>query len=355
MPSTKVKNGTKPSTKVKNGTMPSTKVKNGTMPGTKFMVPITKDHFSPGMAMVSYANNFWTWVLPGKSHFPEPSIQILIKPYYKASKLKLVKMSKTISVDAKLSAKLSDGMVDANQRWDVPTAIEWMSQLAQFHPLWIEEPTSPDDILGHATISKALQPMGICVATGEQCHNKVMFKQFLQSGGMQFCQIDSCRLGGVNEILAVLLMAKKLNVPVCPHAGGVGLCELVQHLMFFDYICITGTTENRMIEYVDHLHQHFQDPVVISNACYMAPKNAGYSASILDESLSNYEYPSGAKWQEMFSKGIFPKPTNTIHTSNAIFAYHATNSINVNTLKTSAGRSLDFGAESTTDNTYCDK
>ncbi|XP_007487702.1 mitochondrial enolase superfamily member 1 isoform X2 [Monodelphis domestica] len=138
-------------------------------------------------------------------------------------------------------------MVDANQRWDVPEAVEWMLKLAEFKPLWIEEPTSPDDILGHATISKALAPLGIGVATGEQCHNRVIFKQLLQAGALQFLQIDSCRLGSVNENLSVLLMAKKFQIPVCPHAGGVGLCELVQHLIIFDYISISGSLENRML------------------------------------------------------------------------------------------------------------
>ncbi|KAH8031437.1 hypothetical protein HPB51_017209 [Rhipicephalus microplus] len=163
-------------------------------------------------------------------------------------------------------------MVDANQYWDVKEAIYWMEELSGFGIHWIEEPTSPDDILGHATISKALAPLGIGVATGEQCHNRVMFKQFLQSGAMQFCQIDSCRLGGVNEILAVILMAAKCKVPVCPHAGGVGLCELVQHLSFWDYIAVSGTKDNREIEYVSHLHEHFKTPVHIQNGCYMPPQ-----------------------------------------------------------------------------------
>ncbi|XP_017354587.2 mitochondrial enolase superfamily member 1 isoform X2 [Cebus imitator] len=138
-------------------------------------------------------------------------------------------------------------MMDANQRWDVPEAVEWMSKLAKFKPLWIEEPTSPDDILGHATISKALVPLGIGVATGEQCHNRVLFKQLLQAKALQFLQIDSCRLGSVNENLSVLLMAKKFEIPVCPHAGGVGLCELVQHLILFDYISVSASLKNRML------------------------------------------------------------------------------------------------------------
>ena len=151
-------------------------------------------------------------------------------------------------------------MVDANQKWSVPEAIQWMKELASFKLHWIEEPTSPDDILGHLAISKALQSDGIGVATGEVCQNRVMFKQFLMSGAMQFCQIDSGRMAGVNEVIGVYLMAKKLNIPVCPHAGGVGLCEMVQHLQMFDYVALSGTTENRMIEYVDHLHEHFKNP-----------------------------------------------------------------------------------------------
>lgn len=188
-------------------------------------------------------------------------------------------------------------MVDANQYWDVKEAIYWMEELSGFGIHWIEEPTSPDDILGHATISKALAPLGIGVATGEQCHNRVMFKQFLQSGAMQFCQIDSCRLGGVNEILAVILMAAKCKVPVCPHAGGVGLCELVQHLSFWDYIAVSGTKDNREIEYVSHLHEHFKTPVHIQNGCYMPPQVPGYGCEMWDSSIAQYSYPNGSYWR----------------------------------------------------------
>src|SRR5919204_805537 len=152
-------------------------------------------------------------------------------------------------------------MMDANQVWDVDQAIAWMGELARFDPWWIEEPTSPDDVLGHARIAQAIAP--IRVATGEHCQNRVMFKQLLQARAIGFCQIDSARLGGVNEVLAVLLMAAKFGVPVCPHAGGVGLCEYVQHLSMIDYVCISGTWEDRIVEYVDHLHEHFLDPVVI--------------------------------------------------------------------------------------------
>lgn len=188
-------------------------------------------------------------------------------------------------------------MVDANQYWDVKEAIYWMKEISGFGIHWIEEPTSPDDILGHATISKALAPLGIGVATGEQCQNRVMFKQFLQSGAMQFCQIDSCRLGGVNEILAVILMAAKCKVPVCPHAGGVGLCELVQHLSFWDYIAVSGTKDNREIEYVSHLHEHFKSPVLIQNGCYMPPQTPGYGCEMWGSSIEQYSYPNGSYWR----------------------------------------------------------
>ena len=185
-------------------------------------------------------------------------------------------------------------MMDANQVWGVQQAVDWMKQLAPFNPHWIEEPTSPDDILGHAAIAKALAP--IAVATGEHCHNRVMFKQFLQADALRFCQIDSCRLGGVNEVLAVLLMAAKFGVPVCPHAGGVGLCEYVQHLSIFDYICVSASLEGRVLEYVDHLHEHFVDPVFVKNGRYMPPTAPGYSITMKPESLAEYEYPRGAAW-----------------------------------------------------------
>jgi L-fuconate dehydratase len=184
--------------------------------------------------------------------------------------------------------------VDANQRWGVDEAIVWMAQLAEFNPYWIEEPTSPDDILGHAAIARAVAP--ILVATGEHVHNRVMFKQFLQAGGLSVCQVDAARLGGVNEVLAVLLMAAEFGVPVCPHAGGVGLCELVQHLSVIDYVCVSGSLDGRVIEYVDHLHEHFVDPVVIRDARYVVPSRPGYSAQMLPESLERYRYPDGAEW-----------------------------------------------------------
>jgi len=187
-------------------------------------------------------------------------------------------------------------MTDANQWWDVPRAIEHMTALAKFKPWWIEEPTSPDDILGHAAISKALAPLGIGVATGEMCQNRVMFKQFLQADAMQFCQLDSCRLGGVNECLAVFLLAAKFGVPVCPHAGGVGLCEYVQHLSMWDFLSCSGSTENRVVEYVDHLHEHFCCPVQMKNGRYMPPQRPGYSIEMLPTSLDEHEWPAGRAW-----------------------------------------------------------
>jgi len=186
-------------------------------------------------------------------------------------------------------------MMDANQVWDVEQAIEWMKPLAQFKPLWIEEPTSPDDVLGHAAIARALVPIG--VATGEHCHNRVMFKQLLQVNALGFCQIDSCRLAGVNEAVAVLLMAAKFGVPVCPHAGGVGLCEYVQHLSIFDYVALSGSLEERRIEYIDHLHEHFITPVIIRDGCYRAPTAPGYSIEMKPESLKRYEFPNGEAWK----------------------------------------------------------
>jgi L-fuconate dehydratase len=185
-------------------------------------------------------------------------------------------------------------MVDANQRWDVGEAITRMGELARFNPLWIEEPTSPDDVLGHAAIARAVAPIG--VATGEHCANRVIFKQLLQSRAISFCQIDSCRLGGVNENLAVMLMAAKFGVPVCPHAGGVGLCEMVQHLSMFDYIAVAGTMENRVAEFVDHLHEHFVNAVVIKRARYMPPLEPGYGTEIKAASRAQYRFPSGPVW-----------------------------------------------------------
>ena len=185
-------------------------------------------------------------------------------------------------------------MMDANQVWDVSEAIRCMKELSGFRPHWIEEPTSPDDVLGHATIARAVAPIG--VATGEHCQNRVIFKQLMQAEAISFCQIDSCRLGGVNEVIAVLLMAAKFGVPVCPHAGGVGLCEYVQHLSFFDYIAVSASLENRVLEYVDHLHEHFAHPVLTRGDRYLLPRAPGYSIEIKPESLERYEFPCGAAW-----------------------------------------------------------
>jgi len=187
-------------------------------------------------------------------------------------------------------------MMDANQVWDVPQAITWMKHLAQFQPWWIEEPTSPDDVLGHAAIARELEPLGIGVATGEHCQNRVIFKQLMQAGAIRFCQLDAARLGGVNEALAVLLLAAKFDVPVCPHAGGVGLCEYVQHLSMFDYIAVSGSLENRVIEYVDHLHEHFLDPVTMRNGHYLPPTKPGYSIEMKRASLAEYKFPNGPAW-----------------------------------------------------------
>jgi L-fuconate dehydratase len=185
-------------------------------------------------------------------------------------------------------------MFDANQVWEVNEAIENMRRLAAYNPWWIEEPTSPDDVLGHAAIARAIAPIG--VATGEHVQNRIIFKQLLQANAISFCQIDACRLGGVNEALAVMLMAAKFGVPVCPHAGGVGLCEYVQHLAMIDYIWMGASLENRVIEFVDHLHEHFVEPVRMQNGCYRPPELPGYSIEIKPESLERYAYPHGAAW-----------------------------------------------------------
>ena len=180
-------------------------------------------------------------------------------------------------------------MIDANQVWDVDQAIEWLPHLAFAKPWFIEEPTSPDDIEGHRRIREAMKGQ-MQVATGEMCQNRIMFKQLIMRGAIDVVQIDACRLGGVNEVLAVMLMAAKYGLKVCPHAGGVGLCEYVQHLSMIDYLCIAGTKEGRVIEYVDHLHEHFVDPCVVRNAAYMPPKRPGYSIEMKPESLAQYTY-----------------------------------------------------------------
>jgi len=186
-------------------------------------------------------------------------------------------------------------MVDANQVWDVPQAIDWLAELCRFDLWWIEEPTSPDDVLGHAAIRRAVAPARI--ATGEHCQNRVLFKQFLQAGAIDVCQIDACRLGGVNEVLAVLLLAAEFGVPVCPHAGGVGLCEQVQHLAMVDYVAISGSLEDRVVEYVDHLHEHFVDPCRIAGGRYLAPERPGYSTEMKAESRARHVFPDGSAWR----------------------------------------------------------
>ncbi|MGW4484156.1 enolase C-terminal domain-like protein [Amycolatopsis sp. NPDC004368] len=186
--------------------------------------------------------------------------------------------------------------VDANQRWDVATAVSWMTELAPFDPYWIEEPTSPDDVLGHAAIAKALAP--IKVATGEHVQNRVVFKQLLQAGAIDVLQLDAARVGGVNENLAILLLAAKFGVPVCPHAGGVGLCELVRHLSMFDFVAVAGDDTDRTIEWVDHLHEHFTDPAVVRDGRYLAPAAPGFSARMHDATLRRFRFPDGPEWTE---------------------------------------------------------
>jgi L-fuconate dehydratase len=185
--------------------------------------------------------------------------------------------------------------VDANQRWDVGAAVEWVRALAEFEPWWVEEPTSPDDVLGHAAIARQIAPVG--VATGEHVQNRVVFKQLLQLGAVSYVQIDAARVAGVNENVAILLLAAKFGVPVCPHAGGVGLCELVQHLSMFDFVAVSGSMDDRVIEYVDHLHEHFTDPVVIRDGRYVPPAAPGFGATMRPESLAAYSYPDGPIWK----------------------------------------------------------
>lgn len=184
--------------------------------------------------------------------------------------------------------------IDANQRWDVQQAIDWVNELSEFNPAWVEEPTSPDDVVGHATIAKAVAP--IRVATGEHGGSRVMFKQLMQLGGIHVVQIDATRVAGVNENIAIMLMARKAGLPVCPHAGGVGLCEAVQHMSMFDFVALSGTMEGRMIEYVDHLHEHFVDPVNMKLGSYQAPSKPGSSQEMLQASRQAFEFPNGKEW-----------------------------------------------------------
>ncbi len=210
----------------------------------------------------------------GFTHF---KVKVGVSPADDARRVALVR--EAIGPECRLS-------IDANQYWEVGEAIEAVRRLAPYDLWWVEEPTSPDDVLGHAAIARAIAPIG--VATGEHCANRILFKQLLQAQAIQFCQIDSCRLAGVNEVLAVLLLAAKFGVPVCPHAGGVGLCEYVQHLALIDYLCISGSLERRVVEYVDHLHEHFVHPVVIRTARYMPPIEPGYSIEMKAESIRRY-------------------------------------------------------------------
>jgi L-fuconate dehydratase len=185
-------------------------------------------------------------------------------------------------------------MMDANQVWGVDEAIRSMEALAEFDPWWIEEPTSPDDVLGHARIRREIAP--IRVATGEHVQNRIIFKQLFQAEAIDVCQIDACRVAGVNEVLAIILLAAKFGVPVCPHAGGVGLCEYVQHLAVFDFVSVTGSLENRVVEWVDHLHEHFRDPAIVENGRYRVPRAPGYSIEMLPSTLAEFAYPDGPAW-----------------------------------------------------------
>ncbi len=192
-------------------------------------------------------------------------------------------------------------MIDANQVWEVDDAIAWVNTLTPFAPWFIEEPTSPDDVAGHKSIKRALD--GVTkVATGEHCQNRILFKQFIAEDAIDIVQIDACRLASINEILVIYLLAAKYNKPVCPHAGGVGLCEYVQHLSIIDYLCISGSLEDRVIEFVDHLHEHFEDPCVITNGAYQLPNKPGFSVKMHAASLGAYEYPNGSEWQKRRDK-----------------------------------------------------
>ena len=197
--------------------------------------------------------------------------------------------------------------IDANQRWEVREAIEWVNALSEFEPYWIEEPTSTDDILGHATIRRGVAP--VRVATGEAVANRIVFKQLLQAGAIDVLQLDSTRVAGVNENIANILLAARFGVPVCPHAGGVGLCELVQHFSFFDYAAVSGSQEGRMIEYVGHLHEHFAEPVRIERGRYVAPQRPGTGAEMLAASRERWEFPSGAGWLEVGNRAAVSVPT----------------------------------------------
>lgn len=185
-------------------------------------------------------------------------------------------------------------MADANQVWEVPEAIAWVEHLRPFDLRWIEEPTSPDDVLGHAAIRRGVAPIG--VATGEHAANRVVFKQLLQAEAIDYCQVDACRLGGLNEVLAVLLLAARFDVPVCPHAGGIGLCEYVQHISVIDHLCVSASLADRTTEWSSHLHEHFVDPAVVRDGAYVVPEAPGYSAELRPDSIERLRFPTGAEW-----------------------------------------------------------
>jgi L-fuconate dehydratase len=241
---------------------------------------------------------------PGWLGYPDDKIAVLVREAAAAGFTRVkMKVGRDLDADSKRAALIRsalgpDGilMMDANQCWGVDEAIAAMRVLRRCDPWWIEEPTSPDDVLGHARIRRAIAP--IRVATGEHVQNRVMFKQLFQADALDVCQLDACRLGGVNEALAVLLLAAKFGIPVCPHAGGVGLCEYVQHLALFDYVAVSGSLENRFVEWVDHLHEHFRDPAVVKDGRYLTPTAPGYSIEMLPQSLARYEFPHGPAWSE---------------------------------------------------------
>jgi L-fuconate dehydratase len=212
-----------------------------------------------------------------------------------------MKVGRDLEDDVRRAALIRDAlgparrlMMDANQAWGVEEAVVAMRRLGEYEPWWIEEPTSPDDILGHARIRREIAP--IRVATGEHVQNRIIFKQLFQAEAIDVCQLDACRLGGVNEAVAVILLAGKFGIPVCPHAGGVGLCEYVQHLAGFDYIAVSGSLDDRVVEWIDHLHEHFREPATVRGGRYLAPLAPGYSVEMLPESLADYEYPTGRAW-----------------------------------------------------------
>ncbi|CAG0917425.1 unnamed protein product [Notodromas monacha] len=215
---------------------------------------------------------------------------------------RLTFIRRIIGSDRTLVTTEKNNMLHANQSWGVDQAIKCIRALSEFNPVWVQDPTSSEDILGHATISKAVAPLGIGIAAGQYCHNRVMFKQLVEAGAIQFCQIDACRLGGVNEIITVMLLAKKFGVPVCPHADGLGLCEMAQHLAIFNYVCISGDRTNAVIEYNNHMHEHFMQPAKVKHGCYVVPDAPGYSMEIITPSLLNYEYPLGPFWRDRQGK-----------------------------------------------------